>query len=263
MKKDDGSGRYQFTVKWQNDSVESCLGPAELTVIRTVMVPQTSYQARQVQVPQVQQVRVPRQVMEQQVSYIQVPKMEVQEHKVPTQKTIMVPQVVEETYTYQTQRPVYTTKYRTVQVPKMIYEPVEVPYQEQEFEMKEQTYQVPRMTEEIQNVTNYVTQTVQEPVVNMVPQTQTVNTVQQINKVVEYARTPVNQYTVPGPSYTMPAQQTYTMPAQQTYAMPATTGYTMPATTGYAMPATTGYTMPTTSYGGYGGYPGYPTGGIY
>ena len=33
MKKDDGSGRYQFTVKWQNDSVESCLGPAELIKI--------------------------------------------------------------------------------------------------------------------------------------------------------------------------------------------------------------------------------------
>ena len=93
----------------------------------------------------------PRQVMEQQVCYIQVPKMEIQEHKVPTQKTIMVPQiegektimvpqVVEEEYTYTTQRPVYTTKYRTVQVPKMTYEEIQVPYQEQEFEMKEQTY---------------------------------------------------------------------------------------------------------------------------
>jgi len=130
--------------------------------------------------------------------------------------------------------------------------------------MKEQTYQVPRMTEEIQNVTNYVTQTVQEPVVNMVPQTQTVNTVQQINKVVEYARTPVNTYTVPGPSYQMPAEtytQQYAMPATTGYTMPATTGSAVPATTGYTMPATTGYTMPTTGYGGYGypatGYGGY------
>merc|ERR1740127_241391 len=115
----------------------------------------------------------------------------------------------------------------------MTYEQVQVPYQEQEFEMKEQTYQVPRMTEEIQNVTNYVTQTVQEPVVNMVPQTQTVNTVQQINKVVEYARTPVNTYTVPGPSYQQPVmQQQYQTYTQPTY----TQGYsygTMPSTYGY------------------------------
>merc|ERR1740138_936983 len=233
------TGYAMPTTGYQQQGVERQVFTEQVTVPQqqTVMVPQTSYQARQVQVPQVQQVRVPRQVMEQQVSYYQVPKMEIQEHKVPTQKTIMVPQVVQEEYTYTTQRPVYTTKYREVQVPKMTYETVQVPYQEQEFEMKEQTYQVPRMTEEIQNVTNYVTQTVQEPVVNMVPQTQTVNTVQQINKVVEYARTPVNTYTVPGPSYQMPAE-TYT----QQYAMPATTGYAMPATTGHTMPATTGYT---------------------
>jgi hypothetical protein len=112
-------------------------------------------------------------------------------------------------------------------------------------EQQAQTIQVPRMTEEIQNVTNYVMQTVQEPVQVMVPQVQTVNTIQNINKVVEYQRTPVNTYTVPGPSYQMPATTGYTMP---------TTGYTMP-TTGYQMPATTGY--------GYGapystvGYPNY------
>jgi hypothetical protein len=41
----------------------------------------------------------------------------------------------------------------------------------------------------------------------MVPQTQTVNTVQHIQKVVEYARTPVNQYVVPGPTYTVPTGQ--------------------------------------------------------
>jgi len=113
-------------------------------------------------------------------------------------------------------------------------------------EQKEHTIQVPRMTEEIQNVTNYVMQTVQEPVQVMVPQVQTVNTIQNINKVVEYQRTPVNTYTVPGPSYQMPATTGYSMPATTGYSMPATTGY--PMTTGYP---TTGY--PTTSYGyGYG-----------
>jgi len=40
----------------------------------------------------------------------------------------------------------------------------------------------------------------------MVPQTQTVNSIQQIQKVVEYARTPVNQYTVPSPTYTQLVQ---------------------------------------------------------
>ena len=100
-------------------------------------------------------------------------------------------------------------------------------------ETKQQTVQVPRMTEELQQYTTYAQQTVQEPVQVMVPQTQTVNTIQQINKVVEYARTPVNEYTVPGPSYQQPVmQQQYQTYTQPTY----TQGYsygTMPTTYGY------------------------------
>merc|ERR1711865_319053 len=157
---------------------------------------------------------------------------EVETHSRQVPKTVMVPQTT------------YETKYRTVRVPKMTYEDVEVPYREQVMEVKQQTMQVPRMTEEMQSYTTYANQTIQEPVQVMVPQTQTVNTVQQIQKVVEYARTPVNQYVVPGPSYTMPVQQEMQyqqyqqkptqvvqqeglqyqqMPAQQAYSMP--TGY--------------------------------------
>ena len=52
------------------------------------------------------------------------------------------------------------------------------------------------------------------------------------NKVVEYARTPVNQYTVPGPAYTMPTA-TYAMP--MSYGTYGTVGYP----NYYSTPATT------------------------
>merc|ERR1712216_979169 len=168
----------------------------------------------------------------------------------------MVPQTTYETYQYQTAKPVYETKYRTVRVPKMTYEDVQVPYQEQGMETKQQTIQVPRMTEEIQAYTSYAQQTVQEPVQVMVPQTQTVNTIQQVNKVVEYARTPVNEYTVPGPTYTQPvATQAYT------YAQPAATA-TATTTQAYTYAPTYGYTggYSAGAYPSYGygyGYPGY------
>ena len=209
---------------------------------QTVMVPQTTYQAKVIQVPQMQQVRVPRQVMEAQVQNYQVPKVEYETHTQQVPKTVMVPQTTYETYQYQTAKPVYETKYRTVRVPKMTYEDVQVPYQEQVYETKQQTIQVPRMTEEIQQYQTYTQQTVQEPVQVMVPQTQTVNTIQQINKVVEYARTPVNEYTVPGPTYTQPvAQQQYTYAQPQQYAT-------------YAQPQFSMGSSP--SYGGYPQYTG-------
>ena len=59
----------------------------------------------------------------------------------------------------------------------MTYNDVEVPCQEQVYKVKEQTMQVPRMTEELQQYTTYVQQTIQEPVQIMVPQTQTVNSI--------------------------------------------------------------------------------------
>merc|ERR1740117_1019008 len=127
----------------------------------------------------------------------------------------------------------------------MTYEDVEVPYREQVMEVKQQTMQVPRMTEEMQSYTTYANQTIQEPVQVMVPQTQTVNTVQQIQKVVEYARTPVNQYVVPGPSYTMPVQQE--MQYQQYQQMPTQVvqqeglQYQQMPTQGYQMPMQQSY----------------------
>jgi hypothetical protein len=206
----------------------------------TSMVPQTTYQARTIQVPQVQQVRVPRTTYETQTQNYQVPQMTYETQTIQVPKQIMVPQMTYETQTIQVPRPVYETKYRTVQVPRTVYDEQQVPYQEQVYETRSQTIQVPRMTEEIQNVTNMVQQTVQEPVQTMIPQTHTVNTIQQINKVVEYARTPVNQYTVPGPTYTQPVQQMSYAP-QMSYSMPS---MSMPAYGGYSMPA----------YGGYSGY---------
>jgi len=175
--------------------------------------------------------------MEQQAYQYQVPQMtyETQTQQIP--RTVMVPQTTMETYQYQTQKPIYETKYRTVRVPKTTYEDVEVPYQEQVFEVKEQTVQVPRMTEEYQSYTTYANQTIQEPVQVMVPHMQTVNSIQQINKVVEYARTPVNQYTVAGPSY---QQQAMTYQQPQMYAQP---------TMSYAQPSY-GHSMSM-------GYPGY------
>merc|ERR1712127_447213 len=88
----------------------------------TVMVPQTTYQPKVIKVPQTQQVRVPRQVMEAQSYAYQVPKVEYETHEQRVPKTVMVPQTTYETYQYQTAKPVYETKYRTVRVPKMTEE---------------------------------------------------------------------------------------------------------------------------------------------
>jgi hypothetical protein len=49
------------------------------------------------------------------------------------------------------------------------------------------------------SATTYATQTIQESVQVMVPQTQTVNTIQHLHKVVEDARTPTNPVVVSGP----------------------------------------------------------------
>jgi hypothetical protein len=112
--------------------------------------------------------------MEQQTYQYKVPKVEYEARTIQVPTTVMVPQT--------------TFENRVTYVPRHT------------FEMKTATVQVPRMTEGIQNVVSYHTQTVQEPVQIMVPQAQTVNTVQQVNRVVEYARTPFRQYSVVGPT---------------------------------------------------------------
>ena len=112
--------------------------------------------------------------MEQQTYQYKVPKVEYEARTIQVPTTVMVPQT--------------TFENRVTYVPRHT------------FEMKTATVQVPRMTQGIQNVVSYHTQTVQEPVQIMVPQAQTVNTVQQVNRVVEYARTPVRQYSVVGPT---------------------------------------------------------------
>ena len=111
-----------------------------------------------------------------------------------------------EQHTYQYKVPKVEYEARTIQVPSTVMVPKttfenRVTYVPRHtFEMKTATVQIPRMTEGIQNVVSYHMQTVQEPVQIMVPQTQTVNTVQHVNRVVEYARTPVRQYSVVGPT---------------------------------------------------------------
>eukprot|EP00293_Proteomonas_sulcata_P014658 CAMPEP_0184310328 /NCGR_PEP_ID=MMETSP1049-20130417/26818_1 /TAXON_ID=77928 /ORGANISM="Proteomonas sulcata, Strain CCMP704" /LENGTH=229 /DNA_ID=CAMNT_0026624253 /DNA_START=14 /DNA_END=703 /DNA_ORIENTATION=+ len=180
---------------------------------QTVMVPQTTYQNRTIQVPQVSTVQVPTQYMETYEQAYQVPKYE----QVPYQYQVPRTYTVMETMTAYQQRPVYQQKSRTVQVPRTYYENVEVPYTEQVYETRTQPVQVPRTAYTQQPVTTMATQTVQEPVTYQVPMTQTVQAVQQVNRVVEYARTPVNQYVVPGAT-------------------------------------TYGAAMPYTGYGGYAGY---------
>lgn len=165
---------------YTSEPVERQVIPEHVTVPQQVtsMVPQTTFQNKLIQVPVTQQVRVPRQYMETQTYQYQVPKIEYETQTYQVPKTVMVPQTTLET--------------RVQQVPR------------QSFEMKTGTVQVPRMTEEVQNVVSYQNQTIQEPVQVMVPQTHVVNHVQQVNRVVEYARTPVRQYSVPGPSYQVP-----------------------------------------------------------
>jgi hypothetical protein len=175
--------------------------------------------------------------------------------QVPVQQMMSVPRTSYTTEQYQYQVPKQYMETQVVKVPKVRYEAIQ--YEE------DQTVQVPRMTYETQTGTRqvpvqvieqvphttYQNQVIQEAVTVNVPQqqtvqvpiTQTVNTVQTVNKVVEYARTPVNQYVVPGASYTQPT-------VQVAYGQPA-----------YAQPAY-GQAFPGVAVGGYGGYGGYGAG---
>ena len=76
-------------------------------------------------------------------------------------------------------------------------------------------------------VTTYAAQPIQELIQVMVPQTQTVNTIQTINKVTKYAHTPVNAYSYAGPTTSMP----------MTTGMPMTTRARVHAPTAHACAA--------------------------
>ena len=91
-------------------------------------------------------------------------------------------------------------------------------------------------------VTTYAAQPIQELIQVMVPQTQTLNTIQTINKVTKYAHTPVNAYSYAGPTTSMP--MTTGMPmttracGESTATPPAPcTGLDLPDCTGVDLPA--------------------------
>merc|ERR1719199_1054568 len=228
----------------------------------TSYVPQTTYQQKQVQVPVQQQVayrkpayetktatyqymapvmeeqtyqyQVPVQTMEDVQYQYQVPVQTFEEVAVQVPKTVMVPQTT------------YEVKTATQQVPRMTYE------------TKTGTHMVPKYTEEYQTVTSMTTQTVQEPVTVQVPVQQTVNTVQMVNKVVEYKMQPVNTYTVPGQRYQTMGQQTMGQPVASTSEAPAAVPT---ASYGYSYAPQYGYTYqmnPQAAIGSTWGY-GYGT----
>ena len=171
--------------------------------------------------------------------------------QVPIQQFQSVPRLTYSTEQYQYQVPKMGYETKTIKIPKVRYEAVQ--YEE------EQTVQVPKMSYETQTAqrqvpvqtveqvpyTTYQNQTIQEAVTVNVPQqqtvqipiTQTVNTFQTVQKVIEYARTPVNQYTLPGPTYAPPVPVSYGVP--QTYGYPAVTPPYTAVAGGYP-----GYTMP-------------------
>merc|ERR1711865_816297 len=204
----------------QQQPVERQVYTEQVSVPRTYtqMVPQTSMQNRTIQVPVQTPIQVPVNSTVQVPIQSQVPYQEA--YTTYEEQTIQVPRMVMDTKTVQVPKTAYETKYRTVT-----------------------NYQTQQVTNyETQMQTSYTNQTIQEPVQVMVPQTQTVNTIQNINKVVEYARVPVNQYTVPGPSYTQPVQQ------QMSYAQPQQMSYAQP-TMSYAQPQQMSYAQPSMSYG--------------
>ena len=183
----------------------------------------------------------------------------------------MVPQTTYETqtvlrdHTIQVPKPVFETRKRTIQVPKVVLESREIEEQFPAYETKSTTVQVPRTVFEPQVVTNYQPQLTQEPVTVQVPFTQTQIVAQQINKVIEYKREPVNTYTVAGQYFPVGQPQVSgyatgaTAVAGSTPATAAGYGFSAYAT-GY--PQTAGYAggYATQYPAGYGAYPGFPAG---
>lgn len=198
----------------------------------------------------------------------QVPKVELVSHTVQrpelvqVPKQIMVPQVQYETQviparTIQVPRPVYETRKRTIQVPKVVLETKEIEEQYPAYETKTTTVQVPRTVLEPQVVTSYTQQVTQEPVTVQVPITQTQIVAQQINKVIEYKREPVNTYTVAGGYY--PVGQPQISAAQSGYT--GYTGYTAGAVSGAVGQVAGGAISGAYAYGGSAvptGYTGVP-----
>ena len=188
----------------------------------------------------------------------QVPKVEYETRVVEPERTIQVPKMVmvpQTTYEYQqvmkehtiqVPRPVYKTQKRTIQVPKMVTETKEIDEQVLDYETKTQTVQVPRTIMEPQVVTSYQQQMTQEPVTVQVPMTQTQMVAQQINKVIEYQRQPVNTYTVAGGYYPV---------GQPQLAAGAATG----VTGGYTLPTAGASSFPGQAFGGqvFAPQPGY------
>ena len=202
----------------------------------------------------------------------QVPKVEYitqvvePERTVQVPKVVMVPQTTYETqtvmkdHTIQVPKHVFETRKRTIQIPTVQLVSKEIEEQVPAYETKTTTVQVPRTVMEPQVVTNYQPQLTQEPVTVQVPITQTQMVAQQINKVIEYKREPVNTYTVAGQYYPVgqpqfsgyatagAAQATGVQPALYATGYPAIPG--MPVA-GSAAPAVAGYPP-------VAGYPGVP-----
>ncbi len=166
-------------------------------------------------------------------------------------KTIMVPQTVYEPQvipakTIQVPRPVYETRKRTIQVPKMVMEDKVIEEQVPVYETKSTTVQVPRTVLEPQVVTNYQAQLTAEPVTVQVPLTQTQMVAQQINKVIEYKREPVNTYTVAGQYFPVGQPQVVAGATQATFGGIQATGL---HTTGLQVLPAAGFS---TGFAGYG-----------
>ena len=201
----------------------------------------------------------------------QVPKVEYitqvvePERTVQVPKVVMVPQTTYETqtvmkdHTIQVPKHVFETRKRTIQIPTVQLVSKEIEEQVPAYETKTTTVQVPRTVMEPQVVTNYQPQLTQEPVTVQVPITQTQLVAQQINKVIEYKREPVNTYTVAGQYYPVgqPQFSGYaTAGAAQTTGIQATgfqgyaTGYPAGYATGYpaGFPATYAATYPGAAY---------------
>ena len=94
--------------------------------------------------------------------------------------------------------PVFKSQKRTIKVPVTSYVDQEITEQVPSFEQQTTVVNVPRTVLEPQIVTNYQHAVTHEPVTVQVPLTQTQVVAQQVNKVVEYQRFPINSYSVAG-----------------------------------------------------------------
>ena len=134
--------------------------------------------------------------------------------------------------------PVMRPQKRTIKVPVTTYVDQEITENVPSYEYRTNYVSVPRTVLEPQVVTNYQTQYTQEPVTIQVPVTQTQVIAQQVNKVIEYQRFPVNSYVVAG--------------EYQAVGQPYVSGQTVVNAAAGAVGAYAGYG----AVGAYGGYTG-------